>query len=970
MSLSPNTKLGRYEIRSKIGAGGMGEIYLADDTRLGRTVALKILPAELANDYQRMTRFVQEAKTASALNHPNILTIYEVEEIDSINLIATEFIDGDTLRSRINRGPIPPGEALEIAIQVASALAAAHEAGIVHRDLKPENIMLRRRDGIVKLLDFGIAKLSEVSATDASNVDTEAKTRAQLNTAPGTVMGTVGYMSPEQARGLLVDARTDVWSLGVVLYEMLAGRAPFVEPTATDVIVSVLHKEPPPLAQFAKDIPEALEWLITKALRKDKEERHQSAKELLSDLRAVRHQLEFQTELDRSVDKVIPSPAHPLSASPVPNPTVLMRPAATTAEHTAAPFSRVWFLLLPMLAAVVVVFGVFLFLRRSNQPVELKTLPKLSQLTFAEGVEQYPAWSADGKQLAYSSEIAGIRKIFLKRLETGEETQLTKGSNDDIHPVWAPDGETILFVRSRQPNQRLEPGDVFGAFDGGDIWSLNISTGNEAKLIDNAFDPAFSPDGKSIAFDAPWVGTHRIWIADNQGHNAQQLTSDVSEEVRHVRPRWSPDGARIVFQNMERTKFNVRVVDVAQRKLQWVTNDLFNNLNPVWSQSGKFIYFSSDRGGGYNVWRVRFSAVSDSVAANSPQQITTGAGQDVELAMSPDGKSLAFSILKQNADVWRLPVSPETGEPTGDPQEVITTTREDSRASWSPDGSMIAFNSDRGGDMNLWLHSLKDDSTRQLTRGRGGDFQGTWSPDGKTIVFFSSRNGNADIWELDVASGGLKQLTNGPAIEINPFFSPDGKYIAYQSDQTGRPEVWVMNADGSNARQLTRVGMRGHFLRWTKNSDAVIFRCPFGVQTATPQSGTSQPAPQATTMQAPLDGSEPIALNGVAGGSHMSLSPNYSLIMDVLGHKALWVSPISPSTDGASLPELGTRNSKPETAQRDSKPETAKPAKHVFEFPDKDVRIDYPSWSPDGKWILFDRFRPQGGDIWMIENFE
>jgi TolB protein len=320
--------------------------------------------------------------------------------------------------------------------------------------------------------------------------------------------------------------------------------------------------------------------------------------------------------------------------------------------------------------------------------------------------------------------------------------------------------------------------------------------------------------------------------------------------------------------------------------------------------------------------------------------------------MSSDGKSLAFSILKQNADVWRLPVSPETGEPAGDPQEVITTTREDSRASWSPDGSMIAFNSDRGGDMNLWLHSLKDNSTRQLTRGPGGDFQGTWSADGKTIVFFSSRSGNADIWELDVVSGGLKQLTNGSAIEINPFFSPDGKYIAYQSDQTGRPEVWVMNADGSNARQLTRVGMRGHFLRWTKNSDAVIFRCPFGIQTATPQSGTPQSATQATTMQAPLDGSEPIALNGVAGGSHMSLSPNYSLIMDVLGHKALWVSPISTS----SAP--GTGISKPETAKR------------VFEFTDKDVRIDYPVWSPDGKWILFDRFRPQGGDIWMIENFE
>ena len=930
MSLSPGTKLGRYEIKSQIGAGGMGEVFLAEDTRLERTVALKILPAELANDQQRMHRFIQEAKTASALNHPNILTIYEIEEIDSINLIATEFIDGETLRARIQRAPVSPSEALDIAIQVASALSAAHDAGIVHRDLKPENIMLRRQDGIVKLLDFGIAKLSEPAAEPgSSNIDTEAKTRARLNTAPGTVLGTVGYMSPEQARGLPVDARTDIWSLGVVFYEMIAGRAPFAEATATDVLVSVLQKEAPPLAQFSKETPEALEWIVTKTLRKDKEERYQTAKELGSDLRKLKQQVEFQTELER----VPPSPYSPFSVSP--NLTVAAPPAATTAEVVVRKV-RIWLLLVPLIVAAAAVAFVLL-LRKSEQRVSLNTPPKMSQLTFAEGVEQYPAWSADGKQLAYSAEVTGIRKIFRKNLETGEETQLTKGSNDDIQPVWSPDGETILFVRAIQPNQKLEPADVFGTFEGGDIWSVNVRNGAEARLIDKAVNPAFSPDGKSIAFDAAWVGTHRIWIADKLGQNAQQLTSDTSEELRHVRPRWSPDGTRIVFQNVEGTKFNVRVVDVAQRKLQWVTNDVFNNLNPVWSQSGKFIYFSSDRGGGYNVWRVQFS--SDGAAASSPQQITTGAGQDVELAMSADGKKLALSILKQNADVWKLPVSPESGKADGEPEEVITTTREDSRASWSPDGTKIVFNSDRGGEMNLWLYSIGDGSTKQLTRGPGGDFQGTWSPDGKTILFFSSRSGNSDIWALDLETSALKQLTTGSAIEINPFFSPDGKLIAYQSDQTGRPEVWVMNADGTNAHQLTRVGVRGHFLRWTKLGGAVIFRC----------SNCDKPR----TMQVGLDGSDPVALGEITGGAHVSLSPDHSLIMDVLGHKALWVSPIVAPNSA-----LETRNTKLETAQR------------VFEFPDKDVRIDYPVWSPDGKWILFDRFRPQGGDIWMIENFE
>jgi Tol biopolymer transport system component len=890
----------------------MGEVYLAEDTRLERTVALKILPSDLASDQQRMNRFVQEAKTASALNHPNILTIYEIEQLGSTNLIATEFIDGQTLRARIHGGQISISEVLEIAIQVASALGAAHEAGIVHRDLKPENIMLRRHDNIVKLLDFGIAKLSEPSP---SIIDTEAATRALVNTAPGTVMGTVGYMSPEQARGLPVDARTDIWSLGVVLYEMIAGSVPFAGATASDVIAAVLQKEAQPLARFSRETPEALEWIITKALRKDREERYQTTKELMSDLRTLKHQLEFQTELERSVP-----------ADHEPRKTVVAVDSSRVpgSVPTVQSVGQKWWLLIAMLIAGALVLG-FLLLRKGNQTATNTALPKLSQLTFTEGIEQYPAWSTDSKQLAYSGEVAGIRKIFLKRLETGEETQLTRGANDDIQPAWSPDNQRVLFVRSRLANQKLEPGDVFGSFEGGDIWSLNLQTGNEAKLIDNASNPAFSPDGKTIAFDAAWVGPHRIWIADNQGHNSQQMTSDTSEELRHVRPRWSPDGKRIVFQNLERTRFNVRVVDVAQRKLAWITNDLFNNLNPVWSQSGKFIYFSSDRGGGHNVWRIQIS--SEGAGGNSPQQLTTGAGQDVELAMSADGHRLALSILKQNADVWRLPVSAEAGKPTGEPQEVITTTREDSRASWSPDGTMIAFNSDRAGEMNLWLYSLSDRSTRQLTKGPGGDFQPTWSPDGKWIVFFSSRDGNADIWMTEVATGNLKQLTSDNSIDINPFFSPDGKYIAYQSDQTGRPEVWVMNSDGTGSRQLTRVGLRGHFLRWNKAGDAVIFRCPYGEKPA--------------TMQAPLNGAEPQTLPEVTGGSHMSFSPDYSLIMDVLGHKALWVSPLA----------------------------SGHPQK-VFEFIDKDVRIDYPVWSPDGKWVLFDRFRPQGGDIWMIENFE
>ena len=414
---------------------------------------------------------------------------------------------------------------------------------------------------------------------------------------------------------------------------------------------------------------------------------------------------------------------------------------------------------------------------------------------------------------------------------------------DDIQPSWAPDGKTILFVRARQAGRKLEPGDIFGIYDGGDVWSLDLGSGKESLFRENASNPSHSPDGSRVAVDASWVGPRRLWIVDSSGRNPQQATSEVSEAVVHLRPRWSPDGDRLVFQSVERTKFDVRLVDLTTKKLTWVTNDTPHDVGPVWSHSGRYLYFSSDRSGGWNLWRVPVAA--DGSPAGPLQQLTTGAGQDVGLALSPDGQRLAFSVLKQNADIWRLPVSAADGKPAGKPGAVIATTREDSRGAWSPDGSAIAFNSDRGGDMNLWVHSLKDGATRQVTRGPGGDFQPTWSPDGSKLVFFSSRSGSADIWSIEVASGGLTQLSAGPGVDTNPFFSPDGTRIAYQSDRGGHVEVWVMNADGNGARPLTRVGAGGHFMRWTRDGDAVVFRCPCGAKPQTlrvrPTAGSPRP---------------------------------------------------------------------------------------------------------------------------------
>src|SRR5215470_1562607 len=294
--LKPRQKLGSFEVISFISRGGMGEVYLAQDQRLNRKVALKLLPAAFTRDSDRLRRFEQEARAASALNHPNIITIYEISQAGSTHVIATEFVEGETLRERLSHTRLTLSESLNIAIQVADALAAAHKAGIIHRDIKPENIMLRP-DGYVKILDFGLAKLNEqVPATVAAEAPT-----IQVRTGAGVVMGTAGYMSPEQARGLAVDNRSDIFSLGAMMYEMISCRKPFAGDTASDTLASILKTEPAPLSQIIPGLPSELNRIVAKSIRKDREERYQVVKDLLLDLKALREELDFQQKLERSV---------------------------------------------------------------------------------------------------------------------------------------------------------------------------------------------------------------------------------------------------------------------------------------------------------------------------------------------------------------------------------------------------------------------------------------------------------------------------------------------------------------------------------------------------------------------------------------------------------------------------------------------------------------------------------------------
>ena len=874
--LTPGSRLGEYEILSSLGAGGMGEVYRAHDQRLRRDVALKIIGQSLASDPGRRARLEREARLLAALQHPHVEVIHGLEEEGGILFLVLELIEGQTLDATLASGPLPPARALDVARQVAEALEAAHRQGIVHRDLKPSNIRFTS-DGAVKVLDFGLAKRVEEPGSPAG----ASTTRTLGETADGAILGTPAYMSPEQARGRPSAQPADVWSLGCLLYEMLAGRRAFAGETAADCLAKVLSGFAD-WSALPRDAPASIRRLLARCLDKEPSGRPEIA-EARREIAAALQHLEAGRSRRRLAAVVIAS------------------------------------------VALISALGIALTVtRRGGRPAPPLT-PRLSQITLSEGLEQSPTWSPDGRSIAYTAEAGTVRRIFLRGLAGEDGTPLTSGAFDDIQPAWSPDGKTIVFVRAREAGRRLEPGDVFGQYDGGDVWAVDVATRRESRLVENAYNPSFSPDGRRLAIDASWAGPRRIWITDPRGRNPRQATTDDSEAIQHLRPRWSPDGNRIVFQSTERTKSDVRVVTLATGDLVAVTSDLYQNIQPAWGPSGQFVYFTSNRTGAVNLWRV---AVPPGGKQSSVfQQVTTGAGQDVEAAPAADGRRLAFAVLRQNADLWELPLDPTTGRAAGPPREVVATNREDSRGAWSPDGRSIAFNSDRARTMNLWLHSLGDGTTRPLTSGPGGDFQPAWSPDGRSLAFFSSRAGDADIWTLDVATGALHALWRSPSLDINPAYSPDGRRIAFQSDRSGRLEVWVMGSDGSDPRPLTRVGVTGHFLRWTRGGDAVVFRCPGGGS--------------AVSMEAPLDGSEPRPLPEIKGGSHISFSPGADHVLDVVAHKTLWVSPLR---GGA-------------------------PAE-VFAFDDPDVRIDYPAWSPDGRRAIFDRFRPQGAALWLLEGLE
>jgi serine/threonine protein kinase/Tol biopolymer transport system component len=706
-----------YRVLERLGGGGMGVIYKAEDLRLSRSVALKLLPAELTRDAEAKARFLQEARAASALDHPNVCTILEVGETGEGRLyLAMPLYDGATLRRRIEGGPLPVAEAADIAAQIACGLAKAHRGGIVHRDIKPANVVVTT-DGVVKILDFGLAKLAGEAAI----------------TRTGASLGTPAYMSPEQARGEAVDHRADLWSLGVVLYEMLAGRRPFRGEREQAVIYAILHEEPQRLSTLRADAPAELERIVARLLAKDPEERFPSAEALLAELRALHGEPPTGTALRR-------------------------RPEETRRG------ARPWIWAAAAAAAALAGLGGFLL-----RPGDESMVPQFQRLTTQQGRELFPSLSPDGDELAYVKATSpGNLDIYLQRVGGGNPRNLTADSGlDDTQPAFSPDGQRIAFRSER---------------DGGGIFVMGATGESVRRLTEFGYNPAWSPDGSEVLVATQAVTDPISRASQSQIWRVSLATGEkrrVPTPEDAVQPSWSPNGHRIAYWGLPsgRAQRVLWTSPAAGGEAVPVTDDFHINWNPVWSPDGRYLYFASDRGGSMNLWRVPIDEGSGKVLGR-PEPVPTPAPWSGFITLSRSGSRIAFATDEGTVNIERFPFDPVARKVSG-PAVPITQGAQNIRfCQVSPDGRWVAFHS-TGSREDLFVVGADGGGLRQIIDDDAKDRYPQWSPDGSRLLFQSNRSGRYEAWTIRPDGSDLRQLTRtrGEALAF-PVWSPDGRRLA------------------------------------------------------------------------------------------------------------------------------------------------------------------------------------------------
>lgn len=746
-------RIGRYEIRSLLGRGGMGAVYRAHDSNLDRSVAIKILPPHLVTDSERVRRFMQEAKSASALNHPHVISIYEIGQDESVHYIAMELVEGATLRERMGGSPLEIKRAIIIGEEIAEAIGAAHEAGVVHRDLKPENVIIATA-GYVKVLDFGLAKLrKEVSTVEQTNT-------AVMSTEPGKIMGTVGYMSPEQAEGKPVDHRSDIFSLGCILYEMVSGRSPFRGRSPVDTMHNIVHAEPPPLRTIIPDIPFELQRMISKALAKAPEERYQSAKDLAVDLRRLLRELDSNTSL--------------------------------TSEYGYTPKgSRSRRLAFAALGAVLVVIAVaFVIMRRPREAAEVAppkgplTIRRITTSGNAIGATVSP----DGKYVAYASSEQGQQGIWLRQLATGQDLQLVPPEPVGIWGhAFSRDGASIYYVIKSQDHPD------------GTLYAISILGGRSQKIVDGIDSPVtFSPDGQKIAYvrgSYPSQSSSALIEANRDGTGMRVLAKRSAPEyfvpVFYTGPSWSPDGKRIAAAVMRSggstPDATIVEVDVATGAERVISSGWEMTQQVAWLPDGKgLIAIGSRRENAPQVWRIPWPS-------GEPQQITNDLFDYRMASVTADGSTIVSIAADVDADLWHVPA---------DAREAPRKLRGGKAVglggiSVAPNGS-IAYASLDSTNFDIWITDSNGTTARQVTNSPDAETNPTFTPDGKAIVF-SGYGLTASVRRIAADGSQTRASDVAPTTYTPPVLSPDGRTLVFGT-VTGLAK---MPATGGAATALT-----------------------------------------------------------------------------------------------------------------------------------------------------------------------